>query len=287
MKLHYFNPTHAEWFASVEKALIINHLLFWTKLNTENECHIHDGRVWVAATAASISKRMPYLKPSSINRWLKELVSDKILMQYSRGYDRTLWYSVITENLPQETAQDCFSPEKIVVEDIIIEDKVIGESVVLSKVEKEMPEKEMPILVNAIPKMANGVPKMANGVPILGDLSNKVLDKALDNKLPYGEFGFVLLSKKEEETFIDKHGLDFFNRCVEKLENWIGSRPDGKEKQKYLKQNHYYVLNGWVRKSIMKEIEDEKKFGKEQRTFAKVYKNAPMPRLNNQKIKLD
>lgn len=291
MKLHYFSPLHAEWFASVEKALIINHLLYWQKLNTDNGVHEHDGRVWVAATAASIHKRMSYLRPSSINRWLKELVNDEILVMYQRGYDRTIWYSVVVENLPKETDMESDTPERVSVKEVSKNGLTMGEALVITKVEEILPEKAFPKMENAITNLGNATPNLENAITNLGNLLDNVLDNVLDNgkKYPYGESGVILLTKKEAETFLNKHGEVFFTRCLEKLDNWIMRQPDGKERNKYLKQNHYYVLNGWVQKTVRFEIQKEQENEKYRKTLNKAY-NGRVPvklQLNDQKVNLD
>ena len=290
MKLHYFSPVHAEWFASVEKALIINHLLYWQRLNTENGVHFHDGRTWVAATAASIHSRMRYLRPSSINRWLKELVRDKVLMEYQRGYDRTIWYSVIVESLPTEKEMESVSPETATVKTVEVNGASMGEALILHKVEEKLPDKAFPETVIAFPEMENAISKMGNPITNLGDSYN-VLNNSLDNKkIPFGENGVILLTKKEHETFLDKHGEVFTTRCIEKLDNWIMRQPAGKMRDKFLKQNHYYVLNGWVQKTVRSEIQREQENEKYNRTFKKVYGGKiPVKHqiLTNQKINLD
>lgn len=292
MKLHYFNPLHAEWFGSVEKALIINHLLYWTKLNIDNDVHFHDGRTWVAATAASINKRMTYLRPTSINRWLKELVKDEILVEYQHGYDRTIWYSVVMENLPKESELESELPVQASQKTVQLNGKTMGEAIVLTKVEQELPEKAFPVLENAITNLGNATPKTVNAITNLGDYIDNVIDNVVDNKkkYPYGENGVILLTKKEAETFIHKHGEVFFNLCLEKLDNWIMRQPEGGERNKFLKQNHYYVLNGWVQKTVRSEIQREQQFKKEQRIFKSVYSKNGIPahlKAGDQKVNLD
>lgn len=291
MKLHYFSPLYAEWLGSVEKALILNHLLFWTRLNSENECYFHEGRTYVPATAASISKRMPYLMEASVCRWMRELVRDKYLVKFQKGYDRTTLYSVLVENLPQETVTDCFSPEQARITPLLESGNLIGETVILNKVERELAElseKASVILTNPIGILPNAIINLTNPIGNSTNVLDKVIDKEVNkvkDKKHFGEFNFVLLLEKEAETYINKHGLEFFKRAVERLENWIGTQPEGsKERKRALSQNHYFVLNGWVQRTLYAEIKKETDYSKAQRKFKSIYGKQD---LANQKLNLD
>ncbi len=75
-------------------------------------------------------------------------------------------------------------------------------------------------------------------------IKNNKKDKNI-KKNNHGEGGFVLLTDEEYAKLAAKFGEPFLAKCIEKLDNYIGSK-GGKDPYK----SHYYVINGWVKDEI-------------------------------------
>ena len=76
-------------------------------------------------------------------------------------------------------------------------------------------------------------------------IKNNKKDKNI-KKNNHGEGGFVLLTDEEYAKLAAKFGEPFLAKCIEKLDNYIGSK-GGKDPYK----SHYYVINGWVKDEIL------------------------------------
>jgi hypothetical protein len=87
-------------FNSVEKAIIIDEVKHWCKVNERKGSNEYDGKHWTRLSSSDISEMLPYLKRDSIKRWLRELVKDGILMyciDNKHQYDKTKSYRVNIE----------------------------------------------------------------------------------------------------------------------------------------------------------------------------------------------
>lgn len=97
---HSFSPYIAMHFNSVEKAIIIDEVKHWCKVNERKGSNEYDGKHWTRLSSSDISEMLPYLKRDSIKRWLRELVKEGILMyciDNKHQYDKTKSYRVNIE----------------------------------------------------------------------------------------------------------------------------------------------------------------------------------------------
>jgi len=95
-KSHTFNIEDAVKY-DVELATILYNFRFWLEKNKADGRNIHDGRVWTYNTASKFTEIFPYFSQDQIQRRLKKLEEDGILLvgNYNEaGYDRTKWYSI-------------------------------------------------------------------------------------------------------------------------------------------------------------------------------------------------
>jgi len=96
----------------IEKAIILYNLRYWLEHNRANGKNIHEydgdderyhGRtfVWTYNSSTAFEKLFPYMKASSIRRWLSELEQDGVLVSSNaynqHRYDKTKWYSIVSE----------------------------------------------------------------------------------------------------------------------------------------------------------------------------------------------
>lgn len=100
-RTHSFSVEEAQKYG-IEKALLLNNLRFWLDRHQANGTHIYehtDGKEyhWVYNSKTAFQKLFPYLKSSSITRWLAELQEAGVIISGNfnqNKYDRTNWYSM-------------------------------------------------------------------------------------------------------------------------------------------------------------------------------------------------
>lgn len=66
----------------VEKAIILKNFDHWCRENARrhSDQYFHDGQYWTAESLKSLARKYPYMKRSSIARWVNELESDQWLI---------------------------------------------------------------------------------------------------------------------------------------------------------------------------------------------------------------
>ncbi|HEX2866132.1 MAG TPA: hypothetical protein VHO03_03770 [Ignavibacteriales bacterium] len=80
----------------IEKALLLGRVLYFAEHNQKTGKCLRDGRYWMYDTSKNLVEIYPYLKSSSIRRYMAELESDGWLLSgnyNSRAYDKTKWYT--------------------------------------------------------------------------------------------------------------------------------------------------------------------------------------------------
>lgn len=98
--VHYFNADEAIKYG-IEKATMIYNIRYWLKINRANDTNIKtkDGKkyYWSFNTVSAYKDIFPYFTESSMQRWLKELEKDGVVIVGSfnkKKYDRTKWYTL-------------------------------------------------------------------------------------------------------------------------------------------------------------------------------------------------
>ena len=102
MSSHVFNVDDAKRYG-VDAAIILNNFKFWLDHNKANKTHINDGYVWTYNSARAFSELFPYWSANKIQKLLKKLESDGVIITGNfnkAGYDKTKWYT-----LPQYSLQ--------------------------------------------------------------------------------------------------------------------------------------------------------------------------------------
>lgn len=102
--MHHFRVEDAVSYG-VDKAVILSNLRFWLTKKRDSNTHNYDGHYWVYNTAKELAEIFPYFTQSKVQRLLKQLEEDGVLLvnNYNKvKYDRTRWYSLsefcITDN---------------------------------------------------------------------------------------------------------------------------------------------------------------------------------------------
>ena len=96
--MHHFDIEDAMKYG-VEKAVVLANIKFWLNNNKTKDLSIikHDGYYWMYNTAKDMSNVLPYFTQSKIQRLLKQLEDDGVLIvgNYNKvKYDRTKWYTL-------------------------------------------------------------------------------------------------------------------------------------------------------------------------------------------------
>lgn len=102
MSSHVFNIDDAKRYG-VDAAIILNNFKFWLDHNKANGTHINDGYIWTYNSARAFSELFPYWSANKIQKLLKKLESDGVIITGNfnkAGYDKTKWYT-----LPQYSLQ--------------------------------------------------------------------------------------------------------------------------------------------------------------------------------------
>ncbi len=94
---HSFNINVAEYFHSVEKAILLKEFYGWIKINKDNNRNIHYGEAWTYNSAEALNAKFKYMHPKSIWRWVNELSIDGLICISrfnEKRYDKTNWYAI-------------------------------------------------------------------------------------------------------------------------------------------------------------------------------------------------
>ena len=119
--MHHFDVEDAMKYG-VEKAVVLSNIRFWLNSNKNKDLSAvkHDGYYWMYNTARDMSNVLPYFTQSKVQRLLKQLEDDGILIvgNYNKvKYDRTKWYTLpeftYDENCSTQTPELNIGNEKI------------------------------------------------------------------------------------------------------------------------------------------------------------------------------
>lgn len=119
--MHHFDVEDAMKYG-VEKAVVLSNIKFWLNNNKTKDLSIvkHDGYYWMYNTAKDMSNVLPYFTQSKVQRLLKQLEDDGVLIvgNYNKvKYDRTKWYTLseftYDENCSTQTPELNIGSEQI------------------------------------------------------------------------------------------------------------------------------------------------------------------------------
>ncbi len=97
-QMHHFDVEDAMRHG-VEKAVVLSNIRFWLNNNKNKDLSAvkHNGYYWMYNTARDMSNVLPYFTQSKVQRLLKQLEDDGVLIvgNYNKvKYDRTKWYTL-------------------------------------------------------------------------------------------------------------------------------------------------------------------------------------------------
>ena len=120
-QMHHFDVEDAMKYG-VEKAVVLYNIRFWLNNNRNKDLSAvkHDGYYWMYNTARDMSNVLPYFTQSKVQRLLKQLEDDGVLIvgNYNKvKYDRTKWYTLseftYNENCCTQTSELTIGNEQI------------------------------------------------------------------------------------------------------------------------------------------------------------------------------
>ena len=120
-QMHHFDVEDAMKYG-VEKAIVLSNIRFWLNNNKNKDLSTvkHDGYYWMYNTAKDMSNVLPYFTQSKVQRLLKQLEDDGVLIvgNYNKvKYDRTKWYTLseftYDENFSTQTPELNIGNEQI------------------------------------------------------------------------------------------------------------------------------------------------------------------------------
>lgn len=97
--VHYFNVDIAEELG-IDKAVMLQNIAFWIKTNEANQENYFEGRYWMYNSAKAFAELFPYWSPNKIQKLLKAMEDDELLISGNFNEDRsnrTKWYAVCNE----------------------------------------------------------------------------------------------------------------------------------------------------------------------------------------------
>ena len=112
--LRYFNEQLAVKIG-VSEAIVIQQIEYWVKTNEKKNVNFKDGHYWTFNSIRKWAEQFPFWSEKTTKRILKKLRDDEYLITTSeynrRGNDKTLWYRINYNKLPQFT-RDSLTPVK-------------------------------------------------------------------------------------------------------------------------------------------------------------------------------
>ena len=120
-QMHHFDVEDAMKYG-VEKAVVLSNIRFWLNNNKSKDLSTvkYDGYYWMYNTARDMSNVLPYFTQSKVQRLLKQLEDDGVLIvgNYNKvKYDRTKWYTLseftYDENCSTQTPELTIGNEQI------------------------------------------------------------------------------------------------------------------------------------------------------------------------------
>lgn len=222
---HIFDIDHAGKYG-VEEAILISHIVFWIQKNKANKKHFYEGATWTYSSASAFTEIFTYWNQRKITKIIDSLVSQNVIKKgnYNQSaYDRTLWYSLVSENEFLKT------PKK--------EDESTTEN-------KEID----------LPKKGNGKPENRKPIPDTIQIDNYIKEHSKEciahlEKKPFGSNQNVMLTTEERLSLSAL--TDRMDHYLESMSDYIKNYP-----RKY--KDHFAALKNWIRRDkneIQKKID--------------------------------
>lgn len=228
---HSFQVELAKHFG-LNKALLIDHILYWQEYNSKVNRNYNDGAYWIYHTIKEFHELFPYLSEKQISKALEDLVEDGLLItgNYNKiSYDRTKWYSITEKG---------YSLYKNLL------------NIELENVEKALYNKENSNITKGKMEnyeMSNGIVQNVNTIPTSDTTSNTTSKTTSKNKEKF-DFSFVNENIRAEFiAFVD------FRKILKKA--WKTQNAIQKEYQNLmvLCNGNYNIAKLIIQQSIDKE----------------------------------
>lgn len=104
MQEYHFKVDVAILVGGADAAAIIHNIAFWMERNRKNGFNFYDGRYWTFNSSRAFHELFPWLSEHQVYRKMKKLEENGFIQtgNYNKkGYDRTLWYTIIDDRILQ------------------------------------------------------------------------------------------------------------------------------------------------------------------------------------------
>jgi hypothetical protein len=243
---HQFNVKLAVDF-SVNIALFLDHLKFWTFRNLANKTNIHDGLCWAYDTIDAMADIFPYWSKSQRETVIKSALDAELIVKGNFNktrFDRTVWYAL--------------TPNAYAYFDELLNDKYLT-TLYLSISEKS----EMDFLEfrNGFPKNRITIPDTDPDtdpdilkppiIPLKNEKQEFGLNEMLEENPHAIEKSLIedwLIIRKRKRAAVTKNGWSLLQKTMEKVKKSFGITA--------LEQFERMVSSGWT--SIQYEYFDKR-----------------------------
>jgi DNA-binding PadR family transcriptional regulator len=239
MSVHQFDTEIAKEYG-IESAVLLSNICFWIEKNKANEKHFYDGTYWTYNSIRAFSELFPYMSGSTIRRSLKRLESEGIIGtgNYNKvAYDRTIWYSITEKGFDLLNNSIChfdkidlhkneneFSQNVKPIPDIKPDDKTqIVNTDNKNEHEQDKKQETEMLQCNTIDRHVEEEKEEQEEEQ---KEKKKRTRKLKEEKMPFGTFQNVFLSKKEYSDLNDAYTENVLLAGIEAVSVYVQGHPE-------------------------------------------------------------
>lgn len=177
----------------LNEAIVLNQIHYWIEKNRGDEMHYRDGRTWTFNTYKEWQEQFPFWGTATIVRTFEKLEKNGFIISGNFNkmkYDRTKWYSVNYDKVNEVLYQ-------------IDKDLYSNGYEAFSQIDKS----QNIDMIKPIPENTTENTQREYSPPLVSDVKE-------DERVGYGEYGWVRLTDDEVISLLVKHGEEAVNRGI-------------------------------------------------------------------------
>ena len=177
----------------LNEAIVLNQIHYWIEKNKGDEIHYRDGRTWTFNTYKEWQEQFPFWGTATIVRTFEKLEKNGFIISGNFNkmkYDRTKWYSVNYDKVNEVLYQ-------------IDKDLYSNGYEAFSQIDKS----QNIDMIKPIPENTTENTQREYSPPLVSDVKE-------DERVGYGEYGWVRLTDDEVISLLVKHGEEAVNRGI-------------------------------------------------------------------------
>ena len=177
----------------LNEAIVLNQIHDWIEKNKGDEMHYRDGRTWTFNTYKEWQEQFPFWGTATIVRTFEKLEKNGFIISGNFNkmkYDRTKWYSVNYDKVNEVLYQ-------------IDKDLYSNGYEAFSQIDKS----QNIDMIKPIPENTTKNTQREYSPPLVSDVKE-------DERVGYGEYGWVRLTDDEVISLLVKHGEEAVNRGI-------------------------------------------------------------------------